>query len=78
MNIQIDRNDIEKLLNEFFPKAKYAKGKLQIELNNQKTLTLEKTNATVSTALSFGRISGDMSLNIDLIHEKIDGSFIVK
>jgi hypothetical protein len=89
MQIKIDHNDIGKVLEEFFPRANYADGKLRIELDSDKSdrkdtdtvskdLELENTVATIRSKLSYGKISGELELNLDLNPKGIDCTITLK
>ena len=89
MQIKIDQNDIGKILKEFFPRSNYADGKLRIELDSDKSdrkdtdtvskdLELENTVATIRSKLSYGKISGELELNLDLNPKGIDCTITLK
>ena len=91
MQIKIDHNDIEKVLKEFLPSATYADadGKLRINFDDNssgknkkdstsKCLELENTVATIRSNLSYGKISGELELNLDLNPKGIDCTITLK
>ena len=64
MKIQIENNDIEKLLTRFCPAGKYENGQFQFKIKD-KTVTVGNAELALKSKIACNAISGDLDLNLN-------------
>lgn len=64
MKIQIETNDIEKLLAHFYPAGNYKDGKFQFKIKG-KPVSIGNTELELKSKVAFDALSGDLNVNLN-------------
>ena len=64
MKIQLENNDIEKVLKTFCPAVKYANGQIQFKASN-KDITIGNPDLGLKSRIAYDGISGDLDRKLD-------------
>ena len=64
MKIQIEKNDIEKVLKTFCPAVKYANGQFRFNAKG-KTVSIDNPELGLKSRVSYDSISGGLDLKLD-------------